>query len=140
MSMSGIFDIAGSALSAQATRLNTVASNLANADVASPTAEGAYRARHPVFASVLREIGATDPGATAGVRVTGITQSDQAPRMEYMPGHPLANEEGYVYFSNVNTVEEMADMMSASRSYQNNVEMLQTIKELMLRTLQLGNR
>jgi flagellar basal-body rod protein FlgC len=138
MSMSKIFDIAGSAMSAQSTRLNTVASNLANADVASATAEGAYKARHPVFASVLSQVGA-DARGSAGVQVTGIMQSDQAPRMEYMPGHPLANSDGYVYFSNVNTVEEMADMMSASRSYQNNVEMLQTIKELMLRTLQLGD-
>jgi flagellar basal-body rod protein FlgC len=135
MSLSRIFDVAGSALSAQSTRLNTVASNLANADVASATAEGAYRAKHPVFAAVLREAAA----AGGGVRVAGITESEQPPRIEYMPGHPLADEEGYVYFSNVNTVEEMADMMSASRSYQNNVEMLQTIKELMLRTLQLGN-
>jgi flagellar basal-body rod protein FlgC len=137
--MSKIFDIAGSAMSAQSTRLNTVASNLANADVASSTAEGAYKARHPIFASVLSQVGA-DARGPAGVQVAGIMQSDQPPRMEYMPGHPLANSDGYVYFSNVNTVEEMADMMSASRSYQNNVEMLQTIKELMLRTLQLGDR
>ncbi|HEY8519040.1 MAG TPA: flagellar basal body rod protein FlgC [Gammaproteobacteria bacterium] len=137
MNLFKIFDISGSALSAQSVRLNTVASNLANADVPSATADGVYKARHPVFAAVLRAVGTETAG---GVRVTGIVESERPPRVEYRPGHPLANEEGYVYLPAVNVVEEMADMISASRSYQSNVEVLDTIKQLMLRTLQLGQR
>ena len=139
MSLFSIFDVSGSALSAQTTRLNTVASNLANAEVASSTPEGAYRARQPVFAAMLED--AFDGSAAAGgVRVSQLTESPLPPRMEHMPGHPLANEDGYVFFPAVNSVEEMANMMSASRSYQNNVEMMSTIKQLMLRTLQLAQR
>jgi flagellar basal-body rod protein FlgC len=141
MSLFNIFDVSGSALSAQATRLNTVASNLANAEVASSSPDTVYRARHPVFAAVLRDsLGAGAPGAQGGVRVTAISESTLPPRMEHLPGHPLADENGYVYFPAINAVEEMANMMSASRSYQNNAEMLSTIKQLMLRTLQLGQR
>ncbi|MBN1238776.1 MAG: flagellar basal body rod protein FlgC [Gammaproteobacteria bacterium] len=136
MSLFNIFDISGSALSAQSVRLNTVASNLANADVASSTPEGVYRARQPLFAAVL----AQQNGAGGGVRVAGVVESARPPRIEHMPGHPLANEEGYVFLPAVNTVEQMADMMSASRSYQNNVEVASTVKQLMLRTLQLGQR
>lgn len=141
MSLFDIFDVSGSALSAQSTRLNTVASNLANAEVASSSAEGVYRAKHPVFEAVMRDtLSAGGEPAAGGVRVSGITESLRPPRMEHLPGHPLADEEGYVYFPAVSTVEEMANMMSASRSYQNNVEMLSTIKQLMLRTLQIGQR
>ena len=140
MSLFDIFDVSGSALSAQSTRLNTVASNLANAEAASATPEGVYRARLPVFEAVLRDTlsGAGEPAA--GVRVASIVESQRPPRMEHLPGHPLADENGYVYFPAVSTVEEMANMMSASRSYQNNAEMLSTIKQLMLRTLQIGQR
>jgi flagellar basal-body rod protein FlgC len=137
VSLFNVLDISGSALSAQTVRLNTVASNLANAEVGSTTAEGAYRPRQPLFAEMLRDAGS--PGAS-GVRVIGVTTTNQPPRMEHMPGHPLANEDGYVFFPGVNTVEEMANMMSASRGYQNNVEVMSTIKQLMLRTLQLGQR
>lgn len=140
MSLFNIFDVTGSALSAQSTRLNTVASNLANAEVASATPEAVYRARQPVFAALLREHAGPGEPASAGVRVVGITESVVPPRVEHLPGHPLADEDGYVYFPAISTVEEMANMMSASRSYQNNVEMLGTIKQLMLRTLQLGQR
>ena len=136
MSLFNIFDISGSALSAQSVRLNTVASNLANADVASSTPEGVYRARQPLFAALLQQ----ESGRGAGVRVAGVVESVKPPRVEHMPGHPLANEEGYVFMPAVNTVEEMANMMSASRSYQNNVEVASTVKQLMLRTLQLGQR
>lgn len=137
MSLFRIFDLSGSALSAQSVRLNTVASNLANADVGSSTAEGVYRRRHPVFAAVLDSASAN--GASLGVRVENIVESNAAPVVEYLPGHPLANEEGYVFFPAVNTVEEMADMISASRSYQSSVEVMNTVKQLMLRTLQLGS-
>jgi len=138
MSLFNVFDLSGSALSAQSTRLNTVASNMANAEVASSTAEGVYRSRQPVFTAMLEQVGTQE--ATRGVRVSGVVESDAPPRTEYMPGHPLANEDGYVFFPAINMVEEMANMMSASRSYQNNVEMMNTVKSLMLRTLQLGQR
>ena len=133
-----LFDISGSALSAQSVRLNTVASNMANAQVAASSPEQAYRAKHPVFASVLQDIG---PGeATASVRVAAVIESQAEPRAEYAPHHPLADEQGYIYKPNVNVVEEMANMISASRSYQNNVEVMNTTRQLLLRTLQLGQQ
>jgi len=140
VSLFRIFDIAGSALSAQSTRLNTVASNIANADVASPTAEGVYRSRQPVFAALLRGERGAAQDRLPGVQVLGIVETDRPPRVEHIPGHPLADENGYVYFPGISTVEEMANMISASRSYQNNVEVASTVKQLMLRTLQLGQR
>ncbi len=136
MSLFNIFNVSGSALSAQSVRLNTVASNMANANVASSTAAGAYRARYPVFAAVLDQ--ATGQPQGAGVRVAGIVQSTAKPRAEYKPGDPMADAQGYVYYPSVNVVEQMADMMSASRSYQGNVEVMNTVKQLMVRTLQLG--
>ena len=130
MSMS-IFDIAGSAMKAQNLRLNTTASNLANVNTVTGSAEDAYRARHPVFAAVLQnEIG--------GVESRGVVESSREPEMRYEPGHPLANEEGYIFGSNVDSVEEMANMMSATRSYQSNVDMLGTVRQLMLQTLKMG--
>lgn len=139
MDLSKIFEISGSALSAQSTRLNTIASNLANADAAATDPESVYRARHPVFATVLDQArGAGNEQAAAGVRVAGIVESQVPPVARYQPGHPLANEEGYIFLPAVNTVEQMADMISASRSYSSSVEVLSTTKELMLRTLQLG--
>lgn len=139
MSLFKVFDLSGSALSAQSVRLNTVASNMANADVASSTAEGVYRARHPVFTAVLEQATGGAAGSSS-VRVAGIVENQTPPRVEYLPGHPLANDEGYVFFPSVNVVEQMADMMSASRSYQSNVEIMSTVKQLMLRTLQIGNK
>ncbi|MEE4360542.1 MAG: flagellar basal body rod protein FlgC [Pseudomonadales bacterium] len=134
MSMFGIFDAAGTAMSAQTVRLNTVASNLANADVVAGDAQSAYRARMPVFSSVL----ADQDGGPAGVRVDRIVSSAAEPQREYAPQHPQADAEGYIYHSNVNVVEEMANMTSASRSYQTNVEIVSTVKRLMLSTLRLG--
>jgi flagellar basal-body rod protein FlgC len=135
-----IFDIAGSGLSAQSVRLNTVASNLANAESVSGDPNSVYKARHPVFEAVKASMGA-QPGTEQGnaaVRVRGIMQNDAPPNARYEPGNPLANSEGYVYAPNVNVVEEMVDMISASRAYQNNVEVMNTSKELMLATLKLG--
>lgn len=127
-----IFDIAGSAMKAQTLRLNVTASNLANAGSVASTPEEAYKARQPVFAAVLKnEIG--------GVRTRGVVESKREAPMRYEPGHPLANEEGYVFGSNVDHVEEMANMMSASRSYQSNVEMISTVRQLMLQTLKMGD-
>ncbi len=132
-----IFDIAGSGMAAQSVRLNTVASNLANAESVSGTPEGAYKARHPVFEAVRAGLaGKTDSGAA--VRVRGVIEDQSAPEARYQPGNPLANEEGYVFAPNVNVVEEMVDMISASRAYQNNVEVMNTSKELLLATLRLG--
>jgi flagellar basal-body rod protein FlgC len=134
MSNFKIFDIAGSGMSAQSVRLNTVASNLANADSVSGDPNNVYRAKHPVFQAVM---GGGDQ-STAKVNVTGISESQAAPETRYDPGNPLADAQGNVYAPNVNVVEEMADMISASRSYQNNVEVLSTARDMMLATLKLG--
>ena len=133
MSLFQIFNVAGSATSAQTQRLNTVASNLANADtVAGPDGQ-AYKARQVVFQTqLISEVGA------AGVRVSTIAEDNTPGRRVHDPKHPGADAQGYVIYSNVNPVEEMVNMISASRSYQNNVEVMNTAKNLLLKTLQLG--
>ena len=136
MGLFRIFDIAGSAMSAQSVRLNATASNLANATTAAGKPEDAYRARQPVFQTVLDQL--NPDAATASVRVSGVTESQAPPMRVHQPGHPLADAEGYVYMSNVNVVDEMVNMISASRTYQNSVEVMNTSKDLMLRTLSLG--
>ncbi len=137
MSMLNIFNVAGSAISAQSQRLNVVASNLANADtVAGPNGQ-AYKARQVTFQTQL--LGATpSDAASAGVTVSTISESDSPGRRVHDPKHPGADAEGYVTYSNVNAVEEMVNMISASRSYQNNVDVMNTAKTLLLKTLQLG--
>src|SRR5262245_6538850 len=132
-----IFDVAGSGMSAQSVRLNTVASNLANADSISGDPNTVYKARHPVFEAVKASL-AQQNGGNAAVHVKGIMESQATPSARYEPGNPLANSDGYVYSPNVNVVEEMVDMISASRAYQNNVEVMNTSKDLMLATLRLG--
>ncbi len=137
MSMFRIFDVAGSAVSAQTQRLNVVASNLANADtVAGPDGQ-AYKARQVVFQTLMMGQGA-QAGASAGVRVSTITEATTPGRRVHDPQHPAADADGYVTFSNVNAVEEMVDMISASRSYQNSVEVMNTARTLLLKTLQMG--
>jgi flagellar basal-body rod protein FlgC len=136
MSLFNIFDIAGTGMSAQSLRLNTTASNLANADSVSSSVNDVYRARQPVFSAVLDD--AQQGYKQGSVQVHGVTESQAPVRSEYNPTHPLANEDGYVFHSNVDPITEMANMMSASRSYQNNVEIANTSKQLLLRTLQLG--
>ena len=136
MSVFKVFDVAGSGMSAQMLRLNTVASNLANAETMATNKQDVYKARHPVFESILQDVGNMDDVAT--VKVSGIMQEEAAAIPHHRPNHPLANEEGYVFSPNIDAVAEMADMISASRSYQNNVEVLSTTKELLLRTLQMG--
>jgi flagellar basal-body rod protein FlgC len=131
-----IFDVAGSGMSAQSVRLNTVASNLANADSISGDPNTVYKARHPIFEAVRASL--QQDGNAAAVHVKDIVESQATPTARYEPGNPLANAEGYVYAPNVNVVEEMVDMISASRAYQNNVEVMNTSKELMLATLRLG--
>jgi flagellar basal-body rod protein FlgC len=143
MSSFKVFDIVGSGLSAQSVRLNTVASNLANADSVSGDPAKVYKARHPVFqavqAAISQSVNATERASGATVRVAGIVQSNAAPTERYDPGNPLADEHGNVYAPNVNVIEEMTDMISASRAYQDNVEVLNTSKDLMLATLKLGS-
>ena len=136
MSSFNVFDIAGSGMSAQSLRLNITASNLANAESVSGNVAGVYRPREPVFAAVLYQ--ETGNEVAARVQVLGVTESNVEPQMRYEPGHPLADEKGYIYLPNVNVVEQMANMISASRAYQNNVEILNTAKQLLLATLRIG--
>ena len=137
MSMMNIFNVSGSAASAQSQRLNVVASNLANADtVAGPDGQ-AYKARQVTFQTQLLGANANDPTA-AGVKVSSITVDQTPGRRVLDPKHPSADAEGYVTYSNVNAVEEMVNMISASRSYQNNIEVMNTAKSLLLKTLQIG--
>ncbi len=136
MALLDVINIAGSAMSAQTVRLNVTASNLANVDSVGSSAEQTYRARQPVFESVMG--GFMDGDQSVGVRVSRIVESQAALRQQYQPEHPNANEQGYVYLPNVDSLEEMANMISASRAYQNNVEIVNTSKEMLLRTLSLG--
>ncbi len=136
MSLLKVFDVAGTGMNAQSVRMNVTASNLANAGNAHGDAEQVYRARQPVFStfqqSLSREAGLT------GVRLDGIVDSTAPLAQRYQPDHPDADEEGNVYLTNVNTVEEMVNMISASRSYKNNIEVVNTTKDLLLQTLSLG--
>ena len=139
MALNKVFDIAGSAMNGQSTRLNTTASNLANADSVSGDPGKVYRARNPVFESVPSFGQALqDESATVGVRIKGIVESQAPLQQRYSPDHPEADADGNVYVSNVNTVEEMVNMLSASRSYQSSVEIMNTTKDLMVQTLSMG--
>lgn len=130
------FDISGSAMSAQSIRLNTTASNMANSETVASSAEEAYRARHPMFQAMMKD---QNTPSEVGVRMLGIVESTADIMRKYEPGNPMANEEGYVFGNNINAVEEMANMISASRAFQNNVEVLNTSRDLLLRALSLGN-
>ena len=150
MSLNRIFDIAGSGMSAQSMRLNTTASYIANADTASSSTDEVYRARKPVFASIQQSVmengfpssnsnmAFTDTPESQGVEVKGIVESDAPLDMRYQPDHPMANDDGYVMYPNVNVVEEMTDMLSASRSFQTNVDVMDAAKTMMQRILTLG--
>ncbi|KPQ24997.1 MAG: flagellar basal-body rod protein FlgC [Halomonas sp. HL-48] len=134
MSMFSAFDIAGSAMGAQSQRMNVTASNMANADsVAGPDGE-TYRAKQVMFESQ----GNNSRYGVGGVRVTEVVEDDSPLRLEYMPNHPAADEDGYVAKPNVEPVHEMVNMISASRSYQANVEVFNTSKQMMMQTLSLG--
>lgn len=146
MSMFKVFDISGSAVSSQSQRLNVVASNLANVDtVAGPDGQ-AYKARQVVFQTVFMaaagQAAGPDTGnpvtASAGVRVAHVREDQTPGRKVHDPAHPQADAQGYVTYSNVNAVEEMVNMISSSRSYQNNIEVMNTAKSLLLKTLQMG--
>jgi flagellar basal-body rod protein FlgC len=137
MSLLNVFDIAGSAMSAQTVRMNVTASNMANLESVSSSTGETYRARHPVFETVYSD-NMRDNSISNGVRVAGIIESQAPLREEYRPEHPKANENGYVFYPNVNSIEEMTNMMSASRTFQNNVEIINASKQMLLRTLSIG--
>jgi flagellar basal-body rod protein FlgC len=137
MSMLRVFDVAGSAISAQSQRLNVVASNLSNADTVAGPDGAAYKARQVVFQTqMMGPVGQRE--ASVGVRVSTITEDATPGRRVHDPKHPSADEQGYVTYSNVNPVEEMVNMISASRSYQNSVEVMNTARNLLQKTLQMG--
>ncbi|WP_213876093.1 flagellar basal body rod protein FlgC [Pseudomonas sp. dw_358] len=149
MSLASVFNIAGTGMSAQTTRLNTVASNIANAETVSSSLDKTYRARHPVFSTVFQD--QTSSGAQesqslfqdqdasgSGVKVAGIVEDQSNLEPRYEPNSPAANKDGYVYYPNVNVVSEMADMISASRSFQTNADLMNTAKTMMQKVLTLG--
>jgi len=148
MSLSSVFNIAGTGMSAQTTRLNTTASNIANAETVSSSIDQTYRARHPVFATVLADQAGGTSGSNSlfddqanggqGVQVSGIVEDQSNLEPRYEPNNPAANKDGYVYYPNVNVVEEMADMISASRSFQTNADIMNTAKTMMQKVLTLG--
>ncbi len=140
MSLFSVFNTAGSALNAQTIRLNTTASNLANADSVNGDPRKVYRARHPVFQTLMNPSDTSFDGenSAAGVRVLGIVESTVPPTMRYQPDHPAANQDGYVYMSNVNSIEEMTNMISANRTFATNVEAINTARDLLLKTLSMG--
>jgi len=136
MSSFKIFDIAGSGMNAQNLRMNLVASNLANVDAVSSSIDQTYRARQPVFQAVMDEFNARNPAV--GVRMAGVVESKAPLVREYSPNHKMADEEGYIYRPNVNVVEEMANMISASRAYQNNIEVVNSTRQMLSATINLG--
>lgn len=138
MSLYNVFDISGTGMSAQSVRLNTTASNLSNANTVSSSVDETYRARHPVFAAELNKASANQKGESVGVKVLGIVESDKPLKREFNPEHPLADKDGFIYKPNVNVVEEMANMISASRNYQTNVQVADAAKQMLSRTLRMG--
>ena len=136
MSMLKIFDTAATGMSAQNLRLNLVSSNLANAHSVSSSLADTYRARHPVFKAMVDQFNPQSPAV--GVTMLGVLESDTPLHPEYAPDHPMANEQGMIYRSNVNIAEEMANMISASRTYQSNVEVVNSTKQLLSATLRMG--
>jgi flagellar basal-body rod protein FlgC len=141
MSLFNVFNVAGSALNAETIRLNTTASNLANAESVNGDESKVYRARHPVFQTMMNtdEAGFDGEAAAVGVRVLGVVESKAPAAMRYQPDHPLANKDGYVYMSNVNSIEEMTNMISANRSFATNVECINTARDLLLKTISMGH-
>ncbi|MDD8058630.1 MULTISPECIES: flagellar basal body rod protein FlgC [Shewanella] len=137
MSLYNIFNVSGSGMSAQSVRLNTTASNIANADSVSSSVDKTYRARHPVFEAEMAKAN-SQQNQSPGVSVKGIVESDKPLIKEYSPSHPLADGDGFIYKPNVNVMEEMADMISASRSYQMNVQVADATKSMLQQTLNMG--
>jgi flagellar basal-body rod protein FlgC len=131
-----IFDIAGSGMAAESVRLNTVASNIANANSVASSPDKVYKPRQVVFEEVRRQTSEVE--AASAVRVKDVVEADVEALMRYEPGNPMADANGYVYAPNISAVDQMVDMIAASRSYQNNIEVMNTSRELMLATLRLG--
>ena len=147
MGLNAIFDIAASGMSAQSIRMNTVSSNIANAESVSSNTDETYRAKRPLFSTVHTQAMQSGFGnfgvgvePSQGVQVVDIVESQAPLSLRYQPDHPMADDKGYVAYPNVNVVEEMADMMSASRSFQTNVDVLDTAKTLLSRVITLGQR
>lgn len=139
MSLFNVFNVSGTGMSAQSLRLNTTASNIANADSVSSSIDQTYRARHPVFAAEMQKA-AAGQNESVGVQVLGVVESNKPLNVEYAPDHPMADGEGYIYKPNVNVIEEMTNMISASRSYQTNVQLAESAKNMLNKTLTLGQR
>jgi flagellar basal-body rod protein FlgC len=141
MSLFNVFNTAGSALNAQTIRLNTTASNLANAESVDGDPTKVYRARHPVFQTLMDTSGDSfdTQDAGVGVRVLGVVESQAPALMRYQPENPAANKDGYVFSSNVNSIEEMTNMISANRSFATNVEAINTARDLLLKTISMGH-
>ncbi|MCL1125446.1 flagellar basal body rod protein FlgC [Shewanella surugensis] len=137
MSLFNIFNVAGSGMSAQSVRLNTTASNIANADAVSSSIGTTYRARHPIFEATMNQA-QKQQQSSVGVAVKGIVESDLPLTKTFSPNHPMADTDGYIYKPNVNVMEEMADMISASRSYQMNVQVTDAAKSMLQQTLRIG--
>ncbi len=128
-------------MSAQSVRLNTTASNIANADSVSSSVDETYRARHPVFAAAMQKAAAgQEQDSSVGVQVLGVVESNKPLNVEYAPEHPMADTDGFIYKPNVNVIEEMTNMISASRSYQTNVQLAESAKNMLNKTLTLGQR
>ena len=134
--INNIFDVAGRSMSAQMVRLNTIASNLANAGNISGDENTAYRAMKPIFETTYAAN--VKQSGISTTEVAGITTTDRLPERMYMPNHPLADDDGFVYAAAVNVEEEFVEMLEAKRQYQNNVEVVSTIRALMMRTINLG--
>lgn len=126
-------------MSAQSMRLNTTASNIANADSVSSSVDETYRARHPVFAAAMQKAAAGQDSGV-GVQVLGVVESNKPLNVQYSPEHPMADKDGFIYKPNVNVIEEMTNMISASRSYQTNVQLAESAKNMLNKTLTLGQR
>ncbi|MGB3724249.1 MAG: flagellar basal body rod protein FlgC [Glaciecola sp.] len=139
MSLFNVMNISSTGMSAENVRLNTTASNIANANSVSSSYEDTYKARHPVFAAALDQA-SHDQTKGVGVNVLGVVESSKPLQVEYSPGNPMADENGYIYKPNVNIVEEMADMLSASKAYETNVQVADTTKRIFRRVLQLGQQ
>jgi flagellar basal-body rod protein FlgC len=141
MSLFNVFNVAGSALNAETIRLNTTASNLANAESVNGDSTKIYRARHPVFQTMMdtSDPFAEDQNASAGVRVLGVVESTAPPLERYAPENPLANKDGYVFTSNVNSIEEMTNMISANRSFATNIDAINVARDLLLKTISMGH-
>ena len=137
MSFERLMSIAGTGMNAQLIRMNTTASNLANAGVVAGTDAGAFRAKRPVFESLLNNAMSGKESFEGGVRVNEIINDPKPVKQGFEPNNPLADDNGYVFASNVNEIEELIEMMDASRAYQNNIEVISTAKQLMSRTLEV---